>query len=130
MTLLEELQPALATLLHRRGCRLIEERRDASFGNAVVVAECEGFLIRAARDRGEIAIEFNQLGGEQWHSAEHVLEFVVGRAADDLLGALEANFRQVAELMSSDLVQSGYTDFEKRKADSIIRRLFPHANVI
>ncbi len=125
MTLLEELQPALAALLHRRGCHLVDERRDASFGNAVVVAECEGFLIRAVRDRGEIAIEFNQLGGERWHSAEHVLEFVVGRAAEDLVGTLDANFRRVAELMSSDLKQSGYADFEKHKADSTIRRLFP-----
>jgi hypothetical protein len=125
MTLLKELQPELAALLHRRGYHTVDERRDASFGNAVVVAECEGFLIRVVRDRGETAIEFNQLGGERWHSAEHVLEFVVGRAAGDVVGALEANFRRVAELMSSDLNESGYAAFEKQKADATMRRLFP-----
>jgi hypothetical protein len=125
MTLLEELQPELAALLHRRVYHLVDERRDASFGNAVVVAECEGFLIRVVRDRGETAIEINQLGSERWHCVEHVLEFVAGRAADDVVSALDANFQRVAELMSSDLNQSGYTAFEKQKADATMRRLFP-----
>jgi len=125
MTLLEELQPELAAMLHRRGYHSVDERRDASFGNAVVVAKCEGFLIRVVRDRGKTAIEFNQLEGERWHSAEHVLEFVVGSEASDVVGAFEANFRRVAELMSSDLNQSGYEAFEKQKAAATMRRLFP-----
>jgi hypothetical protein len=124
MTLLEELQPELAAMLQRRGYHSVDERRGASFGNAFIVVNCEGFLIRVVRDRGEIAIEFNQLEGERWHSVEHVLEFVVGSEASDVVGALDANFLRVAELMKSDLNQSGYAAFEKQKADATMRRLF------
>lgn len=125
MTVLEELQPKLASLLHRQGYRLVDERRDESFGNAVVVVECEGFLLRVVKDRGDTAVELSQIRGERWHSAENILEFIAGNSTADLADHLEANFRQVADLLASDLNQRGYTAFEKKKADATIQRLFP-----
>ena len=125
MTVLEELQPKLASVLHRRGFRLIEERREASFGNAIVVAECEGFLLRVVRDRGETCVEFGQPKTGHWHAAKNVLEFVAGGSAADLADNLEANFQKVADLLTSDINQRGYTAFEKQKANAAMQRLFP-----
>jgi hypothetical protein len=125
MTVLEELQPKLASLLHRRGYRLIDERRDESFGNAAVVVDCEAFLLRVVRDRGDTVIELSQIKGASWHSAENILEFIAGNSTADLADRLEANFQQVADLLASDLNQRGYTAFEKKKAEAMLQRLFP-----
>lgn len=125
MTILEELQPKLASLLYRRGCRLVKEHRDESFGNALIVVECQGFLLRVVRDRGETGIEFSQINSECWHSGENILEFVAGKSASEFADKFEANFKQVADLLNSDLNQSGYTAFEKKKSDEMMQRLFP-----
>ena len=125
MTLLEDLEPKLASFLQRRRFRLLEERRDNAFGNAMVVVDCEGFLLRVVRDRGHTTVEFSAHGDNQWHSGENVLEFVEGSAICDFVDALETHFDGVADLMKSNLTQRGYTAFEKKKADLNIQRIFP-----
>jgi hypothetical protein len=125
MTLLEELEPKLASLLKSRDFRLIKERRDDAFGNAMVVAECQGLLLRVVRDRGDIMVELCQQGQDRWYSGEYVLEFITGKAVADLADTLEANLERVADLMNSDLNELGYIAFEKKKADANIQRLFP-----
>lgn len=125
MTLLEELEPKLASFLTKRGFGVIEERRDDAFGNSMAVVKCDGFLLRIVRDRGDTSVELCQHGNDRWHAAENVLEFVTGSVPANLSDAVEANFERVADLMNSDSKQRDYAVFEKTKADAKIKRLFP-----
>lgn len=125
MTLLEELEPKLASFLNKRGLGVIEERRDDAFGNAMAVVKCDGFFLRIVRDRGETSAEFCQQGKDRWYLAENILEFITGSVPASLSDALETNFERVADLMNSELKQRGYTSFEKTKADANMKRLFP-----
>ncbi len=125
MSLLEELEPRLVRLLKKRGFRLIDERRDNSFGNSYVIVESGGVLIRVVRDRGETTLEVAQQESPQsWHLAANVLEFVSGVCPTDAMIALEAFFPQVAELMKSDLDKQGYLAFEQKKGAAMIERIF------
>ena len=126
MSLLEELEPRLTRFLEKRGYRLIDARRDNSFGNSYVIVESDSVWIRVVRDRGETRLEVSQQKSRQkWHLAAHVLEFVSGARPPDATIALEAFYPQVVELMSSDLDQRGFLAFEQKKGAAMIDRLFP-----
>ena len=125
MRLFEELTPRLASFLNQQGCMIVEERRDNSFGNVLIVLKCDSFLIRIVKDRGDILIDVGQREISQWYAVENVVEFLCGvRPVDPAIG-LEDYFTQVSNLMRSDLNQRGYLAFEKKKTEAITQRLFP-----
>lgn len=128
--LLNEIAPAVAGFVSERGMRVVGERQDqASFGNAVVELTCPDFDLRVIRDRGQVALDVSPPGQEEWHSLGNVLAFVGGEPPPtDLLALvkkLSESYDKVAALMTSDLSEVGFADFEKQQSASFLKKLFP-----
>ena len=128
--LLNEIAPAIAEFVSQRGMRVVVERQDqASFGNAVVVATSPDFDLRIVRDRGQVALDIGASGRGEWHRLENVLAFFGKEAPPGniplLVRSLSENVDRVAALMTSDMNKVGFTDFEKQRSASFLKKLFP-----
>lgn len=129
---LEKIAPDIAKLAAEKGMRTVRESYDASsFGNAVVELTSGDFDLRVVRDRGQAAIELSPCGKADWHDVTNVLAFINAESpSDDATGpsrSLAAKYDQVAALLTSDLDRVGFTAFERKRATSFLKSLFPSA---
>jgi hypothetical protein len=95
---------ALLDELLRRGFAVVEERYDEdSFGDALVVLERNGTLVRLVRDRGQWFVEVADAAGGDWFAP------VVWHAfLESSMPPLEtASFEAQAQLLLADLARIG-----------------------
>lgn len=129
-SLLNEIAPVVADFVSERRMHVVMERQDqASFGNALVVAASADFDLRIVRDRGQVALDVSPSGQEEWHRLENVLAFISKEPSPadlpTLVRNLSENFGKVAALMTSDLSEVRFTEFEKQRSVSFLQKLFP-----
>jgi hypothetical protein len=124
-TLVEKIAPLLTPFLRDGRLRVTLEKREESFGDAVVELESSDFDMRVVRDRGLVTFDVSPHAKGDWHPLEMVLDFI-GKGALSLgPQTLDKNFEKISLLMTSNLSKVGFLQFKKQQSEAYLKKTFP-----
>ena len=128
-SLLDELAPSIRSLIDEGKIKILRERRGQSFDDWLVEAESDAFDLLIIRDRGEVTLEIRPRDKTEWHDLRNVLAFLqhepTGKENEALSAALVSTFQDISKVMLSNLSENGFLEFERRRSENLLKKLFP-----
>lgn len=123
-SLLKELCNHLDHLVTKKSMTILKETRSHAFDNGMVEITSDDFDIRIIRDRGTVFIELSPTMKNEWIDLHTIIKYIskseVSREIEKLSVLLEANYKIVSALMTSNLDK--LKSYEKKLAPDFVKK--------